>query len=77
LQCGRVFSLRALLQLRVLGFGLLKRSEHLRWYVMTLGGEIDYHTPIGTGNVINIDKHPSDICSLWPTQFIAVDRGLL
>ena len=39
LQCGRVFSLRALLQLRVLGFGLLKRSEHLRWYIMTLGGE--------------------------------------
>jgi hypothetical protein len=42
---------------------------------MTLGGEIDYHTPIGTGNVINIDKHPSDICLLLPTQFIAVDRG--
>jgi len=26
---------------------VMKRGEHVRWYVMTLGGEVNTHTPTG------------------------------
>ena len=51
----------------------MKSGEHVRWYVMTLGGEVNYHTPHWHENVVTIDKHRTDIFSLLPGQFITAD----
>jgi manganese oxidase len=51
----------------------MKRGEHVRWYVMTMGGQVNYHTPHWHGNVVTVDKHHTDIFSLLPAQFVTAD----
>ena len=51
----------------------MKRGERVRWYVMTLGGEVNIHTPHWHGNVVSIGGHRTDIFSLLPAQFITAD----
>jgi manganese oxidase len=51
----------------------MKRGEHVRWYVMTMGGQANYHTPHWHGNVVTIDKHHTDIFSILPAQFVTAD----
>jgi hephaestin len=51
----------------------MKRGEHVRWYVMTMGGQVNYHTPHWHGNVVTLDKHHTDIFSILPAQFVAAD----
>jgi manganese oxidase len=51
----------------------MKRGERVRWYVMTLGGEVNLHTPHWHGNVVSIAGHRTDIFSLLPAQFITAD----
>lgn len=51
----------------------MKRGEHVRWYVMTLGGEVNIHTPHWHGDVVSIGGHRTDIFSLLPAQFITAD----
>jgi hephaestin len=52
---------------------VMKRGEHVRWYVMTLGGEVNIHTPHWHGNVVTVHKHRTDIFSLLPAQFVTAD----
>ena len=52
---------------------VMKRGEHVRWYVMTMGGQVNYHTPHWHGNVVTVDKHHTDIFSLLPAQFVTAD----
>ena len=52
---------------------VMKRGEHVRWYVMTMGGQVNYHTPHWHGNVVTIDKHHTDIFSILPAQFVTAD----
>jgi FtsP/CotA-like multicopper oxidase with cupredoxin domain len=52
---------------------VMKRGEHVRWYVMTLGGEVNIHTPHWHGNVVSIEGHRTDIFSLLPAQFVTAD----
>ena len=52
---------------------VLKRGDHVRWYVMTLGGGVNIHTPHWHGNVVSIGGHRTDIFSLLPAQFVTAD----
>jgi FtsP/CotA-like multicopper oxidase with cupredoxin domain len=52
---------------------VMERGEHVRWYVMTLGGEVNIHTPHWHGNVVSIGGHRTDIFSLLPAQFVTAD----
>ena len=51
----------------------MKKGERVRWYVMTMGGQVNFHTPHWHGNVLTIDKHHTDIFSILPAQFVAAD----
>ena len=51
----------------------MKRGERVRWYVMTLGGEVNLHTPHWHGNVVTINGHRTDIFSLLPAEFVTAD----
>ena len=51
----------------------MKRGEKVRWYVMTMGGQGNIHTPHWHGNVVTVDKHHTDIFSLLPAQFVTAD----
>jgi hephaestin len=51
----------------------MKRGEHVRWYVMTMGGQANYHTPHWHGNVVTLDKHHTDTFSILPAQFVTAD----
>ena len=51
----------------------LPTGEHVRWYVMTIGGQANYHTPYWHGNVVTLDKHHTDIFSILPAQFVTAD----
>jgi FtsP/CotA-like multicopper oxidase with cupredoxin domain len=51
----------------------MKRGERVRWYVMTLGGEVNIHTPHWHGNVVTINGHRTDIFSLLPAEFVTAD----
>jgi hypothetical protein len=44
----------------------MKRGERVRWYVMTLGGEVNLHTPHWHGNVVSIAGHRTDIFPSCP-----------
>lgn len=52
---------------------VMKRGEHVRWYVMTLGGAVNIHTPHWHGNVVSIGGHRTDTFSLLPAQFVTAD----
>jgi len=52
---------------------VMKRGERVRWYVMTLGGEVNIHTPHWHGNVVTINGHRTDIFSLLPAQFVTAN----
>jgi FtsP/CotA-like multicopper oxidase with cupredoxin domain len=51
----------------------MKLGERVRWYVMTLGGEVNIHTPHWHGNVVTINGHRTDIFSLLPAEFVTAD----
>ena len=51
----------------------VKRGERVRWYVMTMGGIANLHTPHWHGNVVTVDKHHTDIFSILPAQFVTAD----
>jgi FtsP/CotA-like multicopper oxidase with cupredoxin domain len=52
---------------------VMKRGDNVRWYVMTLGGAVNIHTPHWHGNVVSIGGHRTDIFSLLPAQFVTAD----
>jgi len=52
---------------------VMKRGERVRWYVMTLGGSVNIHTPHWHGNVVSIGGHRTDTFSLLPAQFVTAD----
>jgi hephaestin len=51
----------------------MKKGNRVRWYVMTMGGQANYHTPHWHGNVVTLDKHNTDIFSILPAQFVTAD----
>ena len=51
----------------------LRRGERVRWYVMSMGTEVDLHTPHWHGNDVTVNGMRMDVVSLLPAGMIAAD----
>ena len=51
----------------------MKVGEHVRWYVMSLGTEVDLHTPHWHGNTVLIGGHRKDVVELLPATTVVAD----
>ena len=52
---------------------VLKKNERCRWYVMSVGGGRDIHTPHWHGNILLIDGMHMDVASMLPGELIIAD----
>jgi FtsP/CotA-like multicopper oxidase with cupredoxin domain len=51
----------------------MKVGEHVRWYLIALGGESDLHTPHWHGNVVLHEGHRTDVIELLPASMQVAD----
>ena len=51
----------------------LHRGEHVRWYVMSMGTEVDLHTPHWHGNTVTVNGMRMDVVSLLPATMVVAD----
>jgi manganese oxidase len=51
----------------------MKRGEHVRWYLVALGGESDLHTPHWHGNTVLHEGHRTDVIELLPASMKVAD----
>jgi len=51
----------------------MKRGQHVRWYVVTLGDGFNFHTPHWHGNVVTTGGQTTDVVSIAPAQMITAD----
>ena len=51
----------------------MKKGEHVRWYLATLGEQFSVHTPHWHGNVVLHDGKRTDVVELMQAQMLTVD----
>ncbi len=51
----------------------MKKGEHVRWYITTLGGLINAHTPHWHGNVVLAKGHRTDVLSVAQAEMLTAD----
>jgi hypothetical protein len=51
----------------------MKVGEHVRWYLLGLGGESGLHTPHWHGNVVLYEGHRTDVLELLPASMKVAD----
>ena len=51
----------------------IRKREHVRWYVMSMGTEVDLHTPHWHGNVVTAGGMRMDVVSLLPASMVVAD----
>jgi manganese oxidase len=51
----------------------MKKGEHVRWYVMGMGTEVDLHTPHWHGNTVVINGMRTDVAELLPMSMKVAD----
>jgi hephaestin len=51
----------------------MKAGEHIRWYLMGMGTEVDLHTPHWHGNTVVANGMRTDVVGLLPAQMITAD----
>ena len=51
----------------------MKKGEHVRWYLITLGNGFNNHTPHWHGNTVTINGQRTDVVSLMPAQMVTAD----
>ena len=51
----------------------MRVGEKVRWYVMTLGTEVDLHTPHWHGNTVLMNGHRKDVVELLPATTLVAD----
>ena len=51
----------------------MKRGEHVRWYVVTMGEGINLHTPHWHGNTVLDGGKRTDVILIGPAQMETVD----
>src|SRR6266545_1110189 len=51
----------------------LRKGEHVRWYVMDLGTEVDLHTPHWHGNTVTVNGMRTDMAQLLPGMMLVAD----
>ncbi len=52
---------------------MLRRGERVRWYVMSMGTEVDLHTPHWHGNDALVAGMRMDVVSLLPASMVVAD----
>ncbi len=51
----------------------MRIGERVRWYMMTLGTEVDLHTPHWHGNTVLVGGHRKDVVELLPATTLVAD----
>jgi manganese oxidase len=51
----------------------MKKGEHVRWYLITMGEGLNFHTPHWHGNVVVDHGHRTDVLTLLPAEMRTVD----
>jgi hephaestin len=51
----------------------VRLGQHVRWYLMAMGTEVDLHTPHWHGNTVVANGMRTDVVSLLPAQMITAD----
>jgi multicopper oxidase len=51
----------------------LHKGEHVRWYVMSMGTEVDLHTPHWHGNTVSVNGMRMDTVSLLPAAMVVAN----
>jgi FtsP/CotA-like multicopper oxidase with cupredoxin domain len=51
----------------------MKKGDHVRWYVMSIGEGFNFHTPHWHGNTVLVNGARTDVLSLAPAQMITAD----
>jgi FtsP/CotA-like multicopper oxidase with cupredoxin domain len=51
----------------------MKKGEHVRWYLVTLGGLVNAHDPHWHGNVVLAKGHRTDVLSLTQAEMLTAD----
>jgi hephaestin len=53
----------------------LVKGQHIRWYVMSMGNEVDLHTPHWHGNTVLAGGMRMDVVSLLPASMVVADMA--
>ena len=52
----------------------MRKGDHVRWYVMTMGNGFNFHTPHWHGNLISVRGQYMDVLpTIGPAQFVTAD----
>jgi manganese oxidase len=51
----------------------MTRGQHVRWYLLTLGEGVNFHTPHWHGNTVLIGGQRTDVAVLGPASMITAD----
>jgi len=51
----------------------MKSGEHVRWYIVGMGTEVDIHTPHWHGNTVTINGQSTDVIEILPASMKTVD----
>jgi manganese oxidase len=52
---------------------VINKGEHVRWYVMGMGTEVDLHTPHWHGNTVTVNGMRMDTVNLLPASMVTAD----
>ena len=52
----------------------MRKGDHVRWYIMTMGNGFNFHTPHWHGNLVNVRGQYMDVIpAIGPAQFVTAD----
>ncbi len=51
----------------------MRRGDHVRWYLVTLGEGLNFHTPHWHGNTILVGGQRTDVVAISPAQMVTAD----
>ncbi len=52
---------------------VMNKGERVRWYLLSLGNEVDLHTPHWHGNTVTVNGITTDVVDLLPANMLVVD----
>jgi manganese oxidase len=53
----------------------MRQGQRVRWYVMSMGSEVDLHTPHWHGNTVIVNGMRTDTVSLLPATMVTADMA--
>ncbi len=51
----------------------MKRGQHVRWYLITIGDGFNFHTPHWHGNAVTTGGETTDVVAISPAQMVTAD----